>query len=677
MVVVRMLWNSSLNLREHDPNDFTFIGVLHACSHVGLGKEGRKLFDRTIINFRLAPKVEQYGCMVDLLGRAELLAEALEIINSMPIKPNTIVWGALLAACKLHRNSSLGELVARELLEMEPDNCGYNVLLSNIYAAVFKEMSLQSSIAASSNENSKIIRPLANFHRSIWSDRFIKSAPGDQDMKTNEAYSLEQVEELKEVRRMLVAHANESLKKLSLIDSLQRVGVAYHFEGEMEKAMEQIYDAPNHGFDDNNNLYTVALRFRLLRQQGYNVPCEVFNKFKSSDGKFKEDLTEDVSGMLCLYEATHWRVHGEDILDEALEFTTARLNSIVTNDHPLATQVMHALKQSLRNSPPRIEARHYISAYQEDKTKNESLLKFAKIDFNLLQAIHQQELTQLSKWWKELGLASKLPYARDRLVESYFFVVGIYFEPHYALGRKIVTKVTALLTIIDDTYDAYGTLEELQLFTDAIERWDLSAINRLPKYMKVLYSAILDVYNEIEEDFRKDGQSYRINYAKKVMKIQIRAYFMEAKWFNEGYTPTFEEYMQTASISIPCLSLIVTSLVGMRGDVVTKETFDWAMNESNKLVKGINLIGRLLDDMTSHKSKGYMMNLRGVAEAYKVVNEACMKPTTVPTPVLLLCVNFLRITDFIYNYKYKDGFTLPHEVLKETITSLFVDPIPM
>ncbi|XP_042499911.1 (-)-germacrene D synthase-like [Macadamia integrifolia] len=441
-----------------------------------------------------------------------------------------------------------------------------------------------------------------------------------------------------------------------------------------------------------------------MMRRGRTEMEEVFNKFKSSDGKFKEDLTEEVSGMLCLYEATHWRVHGEDILDETLEFTTARLNSIVTDDHPLATQVMHALKQSLHNSPPRIEARHYISAYQEDKTKNESLLKFAKIDFNVLQAIHQQELTQLSKWWKELGLASKLPYARDRLVESYFFAVGIYFEPHYALGRKIVTKVTALLTIIDDTYDAYGTLEELQLFTDAIERWDLSPINRLPKYMKVLYLAILDVYNEIEEDFRKDGQSYLgfvWFYYIFQMKIQIRAYFMEAKWFNEGYTPTFEEYMQTASISIPCFSLIVTSLVGMRGDVVTKETFDWAMNESNKLVKAINLIGRLLDDMTSHKfeqERGHICSAvecymkqydiiseqevydefkRRVAEAYKVVNEACMKPTTVPTPVLLLCVNFLRLTDFIYNYKYKDGFTLPHEVLKETITSLFVNPIPM
>ncbi|KAF8401851.1 hypothetical protein HHK36_012798 [Tetracentron sinense] len=115
------------------PNDITFIGALHACSHAGLVAEGQRLFARMMHDF--TPKVEHYGCMVDLLGRAGLLDEAYEMIKSMPLRPNTIVWGALLAACKLHKNPGLGELAARRLLEMEPHNCGYNVLMSNIYAA--------------------------------------------------------------------------------------------------------------------------------------------------------------------------------------------------------------------------------------------------------------------------------------------------------------------------------------------------------------------------------------------------------------------------------------------------------------------------------------------------------------------------------------------------------------
>ena len=117
------------------PNGITFIGLLHACSHAGLVTEGRKLFEKMVHTFDLVPQIEHYGCMVDLLGRAGLLDEAHEMIKSMPITPNAIVWGALVAACRLHKNPELGELAATQLLAMEPENCGYNVLISNIYAA--------------------------------------------------------------------------------------------------------------------------------------------------------------------------------------------------------------------------------------------------------------------------------------------------------------------------------------------------------------------------------------------------------------------------------------------------------------------------------------------------------------------------------------------------------------
>ena len=76
------------------------------------------------------------------------------------------------------------------------------------------------------------------------------------------------------------------------------------------------------------------------------------------------------------------------------------------------------------------------------------------------------------RWWKELDFANKLPYIRDRIVELYFWMLGVYFEPRYLLGRKILTKVIAMTSVIDDTYDSYGTFEELQLFTEAIERFD-------------------------------------------------------------------------------------------------------------------------------------------------------------------------------------------------------------
>ncbi|XP_039046064.1 pentatricopeptide repeat-containing protein At3g26782, mitochondrial-like [Hibiscus syriacus] len=116
------------------PNDITFIGLLHACSHAGLVEEGKLMFDKMVHEFALVPKIEHYGCMVDLLGRAGRLDEAYDIIKNMPIRENAIIWSAFLAACKLHRNAVLGEIAARQLVHLEPQNCGYNVSISNIYA---------------------------------------------------------------------------------------------------------------------------------------------------------------------------------------------------------------------------------------------------------------------------------------------------------------------------------------------------------------------------------------------------------------------------------------------------------------------------------------------------------------------------------------------------------------
>lgn len=74
------------------------------------------------------------------------------------------------------------------------------------------------------------------------------------------------------------------------------------------------------------------------------------------------------------------------------------------------------------------------------------------------------------RWWKDLDFANKYPYARDRLVECYFWILGVYFEPKYSRARKMMTKVLNLTSIIDDTFDAYATFDELVTFNDAIQR---------------------------------------------------------------------------------------------------------------------------------------------------------------------------------------------------------------
>ncbi|PKI70126.1 hypothetical protein CRG98_009458 [Punica granatum] len=115
-----------------EPDQVTFVGVLSACSHAGLVEEGRRHFENMSSVYGLEPQPEHYGCLVDLLGRAGLFAEAEEIIRRMPMEPDAFVWGALLGACRIYGKVELGERAMKRLLEIEPEREGAYILMSNI-----------------------------------------------------------------------------------------------------------------------------------------------------------------------------------------------------------------------------------------------------------------------------------------------------------------------------------------------------------------------------------------------------------------------------------------------------------------------------------------------------------------------------------------------------------------
>ncbi|KAL6311280.1 hypothetical protein AAG906_013230 [Vitis piasezkii] len=503
-------------------------------------------------------------------------------------------------------------------------------------------------------------RPVANYHPNIWGDQFISYIPEDKEVK----------------RKLTAAAVANPAQLLNFIDAVQRLGVAYHFEQEIEEALQHICNSFHDCNDMDGDLYNIALGFRLLRQQGYSISCGIFNKFMDERGRFKEALISDVRGMLCLYEAAHLRFHGEDILAKALAFTTTHLKAMVESlGYHLAEQVW------------RLEARWYISVYQDDAFHDKTLLELAKLDFNLVQSLHKEELTILQGWWwKELDFATKLPFARDRLVEGYFWMHGVYFEPQYLQGRRILTKVIAMTSILDDIHDAYGTPEELKLFMEAIERWDINSIDQLPEYMKLCYVALLDVYKEIEEEMEKEGNQYRVHYAKEVMKNQVRAYFAEAKWLHEEHRPTIEEYMRVAVVSSGYYLIATTSLVGM-GERATKEAFDW-MTSDPKIMSSSNFIARLMDDIKSHKfeqKRGHVasavecyMKQYGVSEeqaysefqkqienAWLDINQECLKPTAVSMPLLARILNLTRTADVFY--KEQDSYTHVGKVMRITL----------
>ncbi|KAH0726984.1 hypothetical protein KY284_002849 [Solanum tuberosum] len=543
-------------------------------------------------------------------------------------------------------------------------------------------MAPAAAAVMSNYEEEEIVRPIADFSPSLWGDYFHSFSVDNQ---VAEEYAHE-IETLKEQTRSILsddAYGTTLTEKLNLIDTVERLGIAYHFEKQIDGMLDQIYKAdPDFEAHDYNDLCTLSLQFRLLRQHGYNIVSpKLFSRFQDAKGKFNEPLSNDIRGLLNLYEASHVSTHGEDILQEALVFSTAHLESAAPHlESPLNKQVAHALEQSLHKSIPRVETRYFISIYEEEEFKNDML--------------HKQELSQVSRWWKDLDFVTTLPYARDRAVECYFWTVGVYAEPQYSQARVMLAKTIAMISIVDDTFDAYGIVKELEVYTDAIQRWDISQIDRLPDYMKISYKALLDLYNDYETELSKDGRSDVVHYAKERMKEIVRNYFVEAKWFIEGYMPPVSEYLSNALATSTYYLLTTTSYLGMK--CANKEDFEWLAKNPKILEANVTLC-RVIDDIATYeveKGRGqiatgiecYMRDygvstevamdkFQEMAEtAWKDVNEGILQPTPVSTKILTRILNLARIIDVTYKHN-QDGYTHPEKVLKPHIIALLVDSI--
>ncbi|KAH9748973.1 pentatricopeptide repeat-containing protein [Citrus sinensis] len=121
------------------PNYVTFLGALSACGHAGLVDKGREIFESMERDYSMKPKMEHYACMVDLLGRAGSLEQALKFVLEMPEKPNSDVWAALLSSCRLHDDVEMANIAANEIFKLNAnDRPGAYVALSNTLAAAGK-----------------------------------------------------------------------------------------------------------------------------------------------------------------------------------------------------------------------------------------------------------------------------------------------------------------------------------------------------------------------------------------------------------------------------------------------------------------------------------------------------------------------------------------------------------
>ncbi|KAL3617313.1 hypothetical protein CASFOL_038858 [Castilleja foliolosa] len=544
-------------------------------------------------------------------------------------------------------------------------------------------------------------RRSGNYTPPIWDFDFIQSLSSDCINKDVEC--LKRVSELMfQVEKMLDEEITVD-QQLEFIDDLQRLGISYHFDGKIKHILNHIYDDDDQRFCFKKDLHSTALEFKILRQHGFSVPQDVFDCFKDKDGDFEASLGDDTKGLLQLYEASFMLTQDEKTLELAREFATKFLQkkleegNIGIKDEYLSLLVRNALELPFHWRARRPYVRWFISVYEKRPyNMNPIVLELAKLDFNIVQATHQQELKHVSRWWEQTSLAKKLPFARDRLVECYFWTIGGLFEPRYGYTRIMATKVNALITIIDDMFDVYGSFQELQLFTDIIQRWDIEAMNKLPDYMQICFLALNNFIDEMAYHVLKEQGVFIIPHLRKSWADLCQAYLKEAEWYNKGYTPKLEEYMCNAWVSISA-SVILSHAFFLVTNPIENETVQ-CLYKYHNIVRCSAMIFRLANDLGTSpdemsrgdvpKSIQCYMNESGASkeearehvramihETWKEMNKerVVAANSTLQAEFVRSAVDIGRMAQ--YMYQHGDGHGIHFPQMKGRISSLLFEPI--
>ncbi|KAL6333686.1 hypothetical protein AAG906_028872 [Vitis piasezkii] len=409
----------------------------------------------------------------------------------------------------------------------------------------------------------------------------------------NEFY-MEHAQKLEEVRSVLKEVGEDTLEALLMIDAIQRLGIDYHFHGEIEVVLQRLHTKFNTVSDCHNNLYELALGFRLLRQEGYYVSADVFNNLKDTEESFKKNY------FAAIYK-------GEDILEEIGNFSSQLLNAWNThNDHSQARIVRNTLGHPHHKSLARFMAKSFLSDFQGTDGWVNVFRELAK---------------WISIWWKDLGLAKELKFARNQPLKWYMWPLAVLPDP---------------------------SLSE--------QRWEYAAVEQLPDYMKICFNALNGITNEISSKVYNDHGWNPMESLRKAWACLCNAFLVEAKWFADVHVPKADEYLKNGVISSG-VHVVLVHMFFLLGHGITKRNVD-IVDDFPEIISSVAKILRLWDDL-------------GSAKTWKSLNNECLAPNPFSTCFTNACLNVARMVPLMYSYD--DNRCLPS--LEEHMKSLVYESV--
>ncbi|KAK1426566.1 hypothetical protein QVD17_15242 [Tagetes erecta] len=495
---------------------------------------------------------------------------------------------------------------------------------------------------------------------------------------------------LVEVVRELIIRDNISdvkFEDLLMVDALDRLGLDYHYEDEINLILQQCYlKFVNKDFMERRNLYEVSLCFRILRQKGFPVSADVFELFKGNDVKFGENLKYDIRGLMELYEASHLCIEGEQILDEAATFSSHMLRKTLSFlDDEQARKVRYTLE-----NPSRKNFTCFSLVNNSPKDTDAKMLKdLAELEHSMVKSTRRMEINEIIRWCKDIGLEQDLTLARNQPLKWYIVPMVSIPNPTLSQQRIDLTKIVSLIYIIDDIFDIYGTLDELKLLTKAVNMWDINAIDQLPYYMKSSVKAVYDITNEIAcKVYDKHGFN-PIKSLQNSWATLCEAFLVEANWFASGHIPKSKEYLKNGMVSSG-VQVFLVHMLFLLADGVSKENVDLVDN-NHGIVSSVSKILRLSDDLESEQDENqdgldgsYIKCLlmedehcsntiarehvkKMISDTWKCLNKECLSPNHFSNNLLTGSINLARLVPSMYSYKQKSSFDLMEEYIMSTL----------
>uniref|UniRef100_A0A0E0P7H3 Uncharacterized protein n=1 Tax=Oryza rufipogon TaxID=4529 RepID=A0A0E0P7H3_ORYRU len=472
----------------------------------------------------------------------------------------------------------------------------------------------------------------------------------------------ERTNKLKEEVCTLFTPSKDMLRRMYLVDEIVHLGIDHLFEKEIETALKDIHESEF----ASSNLHEVALRFRLLRERGFWVSPDVFQKFKGDDGNFLNELADDPRGLISLYNAAHLFIHGEPEFEETISFARNHLESMIWDSvlkGPLADQVKHAIRLPLPRTLKRVEMLHYMFEYDQDNGHNPVLLELAKLDFNLLQHVHLKELKEISRWWKDVSGYMGLNHIRDRVIECYTWSYAVYHEEELSFARMLFAKIVVIITLLDDTYDVYAftSIEECRTLNAAIQGWDDSAVSLVPEYLRKFYEIMLSTFREFEDQMLSNKR-YLVAFNKAEA----------AEWSHRNYKPSFSEQVALATETTGARLLAAGVMLGMSDAATTREAFD-SIGSQNKADMPCAVETYINEHKVTVDVAIAKIN-ELVEDEWKTTNRARIDNQAV-LPVAQRLINLTMAIPMFYGYD-SDAFTFG-EQLREILENLYVKPMPI